>query len=208
MAGRRRRARHSKASNKTKHLALNDETVDQSHHIRYAGTPAMRDQPLFSLWRMLLGVAAIGCLWSGTARADLPVIIIDEQGLPYNLNPANFSNSPGNFSNSPANFANSEANFANSPANFANSSANYANGSSGQRKLVNEKNEFIGYYVFTDNNLMNLYNASGKRIGYIPGGGQTSGVFSEDGWCGTLGRNNSRTVLGLSVPCYRRFFLR
>lgn len=160
----------------------------------------------------LIGIVAvglilspIGCLWAGTARADMQVILIDEQSLPYNLSPSNYNNSPSNYSNSSANYENSEANYTNSPANYSNSSANYQNSLNGNRRIINDKNEFIGYYVFTENNRMNVFNAAGKRIGYVPGGGNTSSVFSENAWCGTLGENNGRTVLGLSVACYRRF---
>jgi len=149
----------------------------------------------------------LGCLWTGTARADMTAIIIDENGLPFDLSPSNYTNSPANYDNSPENYDNSDANYDNSPANYNNSPANYENGINGKQRIISEDNEFLGYYVFTSNNRMNLFDASGNRIGYIPGGGHTNSVFSESGWCGTLGENNGQTVLGFTKDCYRQFFL-
>lgn len=177
----------------------------------------MKIQSIQAAWRkavkkpkvlIVCAIVGIGFLWTGPARADLRAIIIDENGLPYDLSPANYANNPANYANSPANYDNSDANYDNSPANYNNSSANYKNGINGADRIISENNEFLGYYVFTNNNRMNLFSASGERIGYIPGGeGHTNSVFSASGWCGTLGENNNQTVLGLTEDCYRQFFL-
>jgi len=160
-------------------------------------------QRLMKIALVSLSLAAL----SGVAKADLPAIIIDQNALPYGLNPSNYKNSPSNYANSSSNYQNSESNYANSPSNYQNSSSNYQNGSNGQRKILNENKEFIGYYVYTAGGLINIFNAAGKRMGYVPGGDNTRSMFSDDGWCGTLGESNGRTVLGLTQSCYQRFLL-
>jgi hypothetical protein len=142
------------------------------------------------------------------AVADILAILIDPNSLPFDLSQNNFANSPGNFANSDGNFANSEGNFANSPGNFANSDGNYANGMNGENRIISEDNQFLGYYVFSDSGVMNLYSANGNRIAYMPSGGHTQSLFfNQGGWCGTIGESNGKTVLGLARNCYFRFTL-
>lgn len=142
------------------------------------------------------------------AAADILAILINPDSLPFDLSQNNFANSPGNFANSDGNFANSEGNFANSSGNFANSDGNYANGINGENRIISEDNQFLGYYVFSDSGVMNLYSANGNRIAYMPSGGHTQSLFfNQGGWCGTIGENSGKTVLGLAQNCYFRFTL-
>lgn len=139
--------------------------------------------------------------------ADIRAIIINENSLPYNLSPSNYDNSPSNYDNSSSNYDNSVSNYHNSPSNYDNSSSNYDNGSNGDRRIISEDNKFLGYYVFGADGIINFYSAGGERVGYIPSGGHTQSIFSESGWCGTMGEQQGRTVLGLTQSCFYRFLL-
>lgn len=142
------------------------------------------------------------------AAADILAFLINPDSLSYNLRPDNYANSPNNYANSSTNYENSERNYANSPSNYANSDGNYANGINGDNRIISEDNLFLGYYVFSENGVMNLYSASGNRIAYLPSSGQTQSLFfSQGGWCGTLGESQGNTVLGLTRNCLSRFEL-
>lgn len=139
--------------------------------------------------------------------ADIRAIVINENSLPYDLSPSNYDNSPSNYDNSSSNYDNSVSNYDNSPSNYDNSPSNYDNGINGDRRVVSEDNTFLGYYVFGSDGIINFYTAGGERIGYIPSGGHTQSIFSENGWCGTMGEQQGRPVLGLTQSCYYRFLL-
>jgi hypothetical protein len=95
-----------------------------------------------------------------------------------------------------------------SSGNYANSAGNYANGINGENRIISEDNLFLGYYVFSDSGVMNLYSASGNRVAYMPSGGHTQSLFfSQGGWCGTIGESGGKTVLGLTRNCHLRFTL-
>ncbi|MCB1341444.1 MAG: hypothetical protein KDK24_10350 [Pseudooceanicola sp.] len=160
--------------------------------------------------QMILSVLFVPSFWmilGGVSMADIRVIVIDEHRLPYDLGPSKYSNSPSNYDNSPSNYENSESNYGNSPSNYANSSSNYKNSINGDRRVVSEDNTFLGYYVFGPDGIINFYSAGGNRIGYIPGGGHTQSIFSENGWCGTMGERRRQPILGLTQSCYYRFLL-
>ena len=55
--------------------------------------------------RVLLAVTFV--LASSSALADLPVALVDEARLPYELSPSNYDNSPSNYDNSVSNYDNS-----------------------------------------------------------------------------------------------------
>ena len=135
------------------------------------------------------------------------VFVIDGSSLPYDLNESNYQNSPGNYENSSGNYENSVGNYSNSPGNYKNSRGNYENGMSGSRRLITERNEFLGYYVYSDHGVLNFYNASGKRIAFMPKGGHTTSVFGEREWCGTVGEDGGELVLGLTQGCFMRAVL-
>ena len=142
------------------------------------------------------------------AFADLNVIILDENRLPYDLSKSRYENSASNYENSISNYENSKSNYDNSESNYTNSSSNYENGSNGERRLISNRNEFLGYYVFADTGVMNFFNTAGKRVGYKPNNPDTKSVFSASGeWCGTLGNQDGAIVLGLSENCFYRFLL-
>tara|TARA_R110002072_G_scaffold103944_1_gene227973 strand:- start:2963 stop:3451 length:489 start_codon:yes stop_codon:yes gene_type:complete len=142
------------------------------------------------------------------AIADILAILINPDSLSYDLSSGNYANSPGNYANSSGNYENSEGNYANSPGNYANSAGNYANGINGENRIISEDNLFLGYYVFSDSGVMNLYSASGNRVAYMPSGGHTQSLFfSQGGWCGTIGESGGKTVLGLTRNCHLRFTL-
>lgn len=158
------------------------------------------------LWVSALCVGVLGL--ATTASADILVVTIDAATLPYDLGPNKYDNSPSKYANSPNKYENSEAKYANSKDKYDNSFAKYENGPNGDRRLLNARNEMVGYYVFSDDGVLNLYNSS-KRIAYIPSGGETRSLFlsAEEGWCGTLGELNGKTVIGLTKACLLRFLL-
>jgi hypothetical protein len=98
-----------------------------------------------SVLKCLLILAAT--LVCGSALAHLPIALIDESSLPYNLSPSNYDNSPSNYDNSPSNHDNSES-------NYDNSALNCDNGRNGDRRLIYKDRSslnFAGYYVAAKN---------------------------------------------------------
>lgn len=143
-----------------------------------------------------------------SALADLRVIIVDEDRLPYELGSSNYDNSPSNYANSESNYENSGSNYENSESNYKNSASNYDNGISGSRRIISGENEFVGYYVFSDSGVMNIFGASGKRVAYKPTTNDTQSVFSSSGeWCGTVGEQEGEVVLGIVESCFFRLLL-
>lgn len=142
-----------------------------------------------------------------SANADIFMIIIDEKILPYNLSPDNYDNSPSKYDNSSSKYENSSDNYENSASKYENSPAKFENGISGNRRIISAENEFIGYYVYNDKGILNFYNTSGARVAFMPAGGQTTSVFMDDAWCGTLGTKDGNTVIGVSIKCYYKFIL-
>ena len=154
---------------------------------------------------LLVLAASLVC---GSALADLPIALIDESSLPYNLSPSNYDNSPSNYDNSPSNYDNSISNYDNSPSNYDNSesnydnsASNYDNGRNGDRRLIYKDGgslKFAGYYVAAKNGTTNFYSPRGKRMFYNPKKGR--GIFGgKDGsFCGVLARVNGELSLALT----------
>ena len=100
--------------------------------------------------------------------ADIKIILIDDSGLPYSLSPSKYSNSPSKYSNSPSKYSNSESKYSNSPSKYSNSPSKYSNGPSGKNRLLADNNRYVGYYVFTDDDIINFFNSDGERIAFNP----------------------------------------
>lgn len=142
---------------------------------------------------------------SSHAHGDMLAIIINENALPYALNQYNYNNSNSNYNNSYMNYDNSVNNYNNSPNNYDNSSFNYQNSINGQRRIISTNNIFIGYYVFAQHGVINIFSVKGDRVAYIPSDGHTQSIFmSEGGWGGTIVNLNGQLVFGFSQQCYLR----
>lgn len=139
--------------------------------------------------------------------ADIRAILIDENSLPYDLSPSKYDNSPSKYDNSPSKYDNSVSKYDNSPSKYGNSPSKYSNGPNGDQRIISKDREFLGYYVFGSDGIINFYSAGGERVGYVPSGGHTQSVFSENGWCGTMGEQQGKPVLGLTQSCFYRFLL-
>lgn len=138
---------------------------------------------------------------SSNVQADLLVSFVDESLLSYDLSPNNYNNSPNNYDNSINNYDNSPNNYDNSESNYDNSSSNFDNSSSGDKQLIVEKNNKyyrVGYYVQTNNGVINFFSTRGKRLFYHSGEG--NGVFhgGKGFFCGALGRLNGKYQLILT----------
>ena len=137
----------------------------------------------------------------GLVFADLKVQVAKESELPFSLSPQNPINSPGNSDNSINNSGNSASNPDNSSSNPENSPSKTENGMTGNRRLLFEKDGiyyFIGYFVLSENRLINFFSPYGKRMFYAPSG--SDALFgSENGeFCGALSTVNNKTVLMLT----------
>ena len=141
------------------------------------------------------------------AHADIVAIVVDENSVPYDLNSANYSNNPSNYANSSANYANASSTYGNSPSTYTNSSSTYENGPSGERNILDESGRRLGYYVTSQDGVTNFFNED-DRVAYIPSGGHTQSLFDSEsgGWCGTVGKNDGKTVLGLTRTCFFKFY--
>jgi hypothetical protein len=137
-------------------------------------------------------------LSSLSANADLEVISAKEAELPFALSPSKFSNSPSKFSNSISKFSNSASKFSNSPSKFDNSPSKHDNGKSGKNRLLIKKSGsyyYVGYYVWSDDGLMNFFSPKGTRLFYSPA--DTGAVFdgSDGKFSGTLASIKNEDVL-------------
>ena len=135
-------------------------------------------------------------------------ILVDPNSLPFDLGPSKFENSPSKFENSASKFENSSSKFENSPSKFENSPSNYDNRVGGGRTIVTEDGKALGYYTFGEGGIINFYNYNSIRVAFLPGGGHTQSVFSDEDWCGTLGQSDGQLALGLSQSCFYAFLMR
>lgn len=142
------------------------------------------------------------CMACGSAfAADLPVVMIEESGLPYDLSPSNYDNSPSNYDNSISNYDNSPSNYDNSESNYDNSASNYDNGRNGTRRLVYKDGsslKFIGYYVLAKNGTTNFFSPRGKRMFYNPKKGLAIFGGKDGTFCGVLARIKGDFSLALT----------
>ena len=133
----------------------------------------------------------------------MQVIVIDENSLPYDLNSSKYENSPSKYENSASKYENSESKYENSPSKYENSPSKYEN-SNGKNRLLTAEGNWVGYAVYADGGILNIFNSSGTRLGYVPAGGHTQSIFrsSQSQWCGTLGVISGKPVVGLTRSCY------
>ena len=138
-----------------------------------------------------------------SVSAEIMVIQVNPNSLPYELSPSNYNNAPLNYDNSFLNYDNSVTNYDNSPSNYDNSPSNYEN-SFGINRLYNQERVIVGYAVYSSIGTLNIFSVSGRRLGYVPATNNTQSIFASETsiWCGTLGILNGSTVIALSQSCY------
>lgn len=156
---------------------------------------------------IFFGLMAFSALLPSVSEADILTVIIDPSALPYDLGPDKYDNSSSRYDNSSSKYDNSDSKYDNSPSKYDNSASNYANRVGGGRNLVTEDGKALGYYVFGDDGIINFFNYNSRRVAYLPSGGHTQSVFTEDGWCGTLGEIRGGLALGITQSCYYAFIL-
>lgn len=157
--------------------------------------------------RFLVLAALLNLALMTSTKADLLVVIVDENRLPYELSSKNYDNSPSNYDNSISNYENSDSNYSNSESNYDNSKSNYDNSKSGNRRLISQDNKFVGYYVYSDTGVLNFFNAFGKRVAFMPKSAKNQSVFTGGRWCGTVASQNGQPVFAMSEQCYYRFLI-
>ena len=142
-------------------------------------------------------------IYQSIGNAQMQVIVIDENSLPYDLNSSKYENSNSKYENSNSKYENSESKYENSPSKYENSSSKYEN-SNGKNRLLTSEGTWAGYAVYTDYGLLNIFNSSGVRFGYVPAGGHTQSIIlsSQSQCCGTLGVISGKPVVGLTRSCY------
>lgn len=160
-----------------------------------------------SIMRISAGLlAAITMLAFATPSiADIQVIIISVDDVPYHLGPSAYENSPSNYANSATNYENSHSNYDNSVSNYDNSGSNYDNSS---RRLIDPSGNVIGHYVLPQAGVLNFYGDS-VRVAYMPSGGHTQSVFASTGdvWCGVIADVDGALILAITRSCYMRFLI-
>lgn len=157
--------------------------------------------------RFLMLSALLNLVLMTSAKADLQVVIVDEDKMPYELSSKNYDNSPSNYDNSISNYDNSASNYSNSESNYDNSKSNYDNGTSGNRRLISHDRKFIGYYVYSDVGVLNFFNAFGKRIAFMPKNTKNQSVFTGGRWCGAVVSQSGQPVFAMTEQCYYRFLI-
>ena len=139
--------------------------------------------------------------------ADLRAIVIDPSLLPYSLSPDKYTNSPTKYANSSTTYDNAATTYSNSASTYKNSSTTYGNGINGDRRLYDNEGNYLGYYVFSDSGVLNIYSSKGRRFAYIPNADTQSIFFSDGGWCGTIAEDGGETVAAITSNCYLRLKL-
>ena len=97
-----------------------------------------------------------------------------------------------------------------SPSNYENSASNYDNSHGSKRRIYLEEEgpaNRLGYYVISDNGVINFYSDNAERVFYIPA--ESSAVFhGEEGFfCGVLLREKGQLKLGLTRKGLRMLFI-
>ena len=116
-------------------------------------------------------IALIGVLSFSAAHADLIIESLDRYSLPIQYSPGYVYNSPGYVYNSPGYVYNSSGYVYNSPGYVYNSPGYVYNGVSGNKRLLLNTSSGlsrVGYYVITDDGLINFFSVKGKRMFYSP----------------------------------------
>lgn len=154
--------------------------------------------------------ASLFYFFMSNANADMLISYLKESNLPYDFSPSNYDNSPSNYDNSVNNYDNSPNNYSNSESNYDNSSSNYKNGVNGDSRLIlkeNGSNYRAGYYVMSDNGVLNFFSTKGKRLFYTPKNG--IGVYNgkEGFFCGVLATVDGDYRLVLTEKGYRTLMI-
>lgn len=160
-------------------------------------------------------------IFPSISYADFFILLIKKSDLPYSLSPDQYSNSESSYSNSISNYSNSASNYENSSSNYDNSPTNYKNGRNGKQRLLFQQDGqvyFVGYYVFTDDGLINFYSPDGDRLFYSPAGIDVLFDGENGNFCGAIVLNKNQPTLaitekgqlafsraGVSVNRYQRF---
>lgn len=116
-------------------------------------------------------IALIGVLSFSAAHADLIIESLDRYSLPIQYSPSYVYNSSSYVYNSSSYVYNSPSYVYNSPSYVYNSPSYVYNGVSGDKRLLLNTNSGlsrVGYYVITDDGLINFFSVKGKRMFYSP----------------------------------------
>ena len=112
--------------------------------------------------RSLSAVIAL-VLAASTARADAPLIVLDQTRLPFDLGPGHPSNNPASPANSPNAAGNSSGNPANAGSTWQNRPSNPDNEG---RLIITADGGVLGYYAPNAGGVLNLFDVTGRRIAY------------------------------------------
>lgn len=138
----------------------------------------------------------------GAARADAPLIVLDQTRLPFELGPGNPANNPARAANSPNAAWNSSGNPANRASTWQNRPSNPDNET---RLIITAQGGVLGYYATNPGGVLNLFDVNGDRVAYRPAKG-TRSLFTVSGeWCGTVDGGSGRLVLAVTPACAARF---
>jgi opacity protein-like surface antigen len=149
---------------------------------------------------LMIGIAAV--IAATLARADAPLIILDQTQLPFDLGPGAPANSPARSSNAPHSTWNSASHPANASSTWENRPSNPANES---RLIITADGGVLGYYSTNAGGVLNLFDVNGNRIAYRPARG-TKSLFTTTGeWCGTVDNGPAGFVLAVTPGCAGRF---
>ena len=136
------------------------------------------------------------------ARADAPLIVLDQTRLPFDLGPGHPANNPASPANSPNAAWNSSGNTANAATAWQNRPSNPDNE---QRLIITADGGVLGYYATNSGGVLNLFDVNGRRIAYRPARG-TKSLFTVTGqWCGTVDGGTRSFVLAVTPDCAARF---
>ncbi len=149
-----------------------------------------------------LPAAIVLVLAATAARADAPLIVLDQTRLPFDLGPGHPANNPASPANSPHAAWNSSGNTANAGTAWQNRPSNPDNA---ERLIITADGGVLGYYVTNPGGVLNLFDTDGRRVAYRPTGG-TRSLFTVTGqWCGTVDGGRTDFVLAVTPACAARF---
>ncbi len=152
---------------------------------------------------MAVALALAAALFAACpARADAPLIVLDQTRLPFDLGPGHPANNPASPANSPNSAWNSSGNTANSGTAWQNRPSNPDNE---RRLIITADGGVLGYYVANQGGVLNLFDIAGRRVAYRPARG-TRSLFTVTGqWCGTVDGSARNFVLAVTPACAARF---
>lgn len=151
---------------------------------------------------MRLALALALVLAAPAAKADAPLIVLDQTRLPFDLGPGHPANNPASPANSPNAAWNSSGNTANAGTAWQNRPSNPDNE---RRLIITADGGVLGYYATNPGGVLNLFDVTGRRIAYRPASG-TRSLFTTTGqWCGTVDGGRTDFVLAVTSACAARF---